>query len=335
VKKPSMLVLLLLIAIASLFSALLFGRYPVSLSEVVQVFLEQLNFGPYDLSVTTRTVVLDVRLPRVVAAMLIGSALSVAGAAYQGLLKNPLVSPDILGASTGAGFGAALALIMSWSLVWVQLSAFLFGILAVILVYQISRLIRQSDPILTLVLTGLLIGTIFSSLISVMKYVADPFDKLPSITYWLMGSLSTTSMGDVKFAVFPVVFGMIPLILLRWKLNVMSFGEEEAMALGVNTKGIRFVVIFCATLMTAAVVSISGIIGWVGLLIPHFVRSLVGPDFRLLLPGSILVGGTYLVWVDTFSRTLLPLEIPLGILTSLVGAPFFLYLLVNSRRGWQ
>jgi iron complex transport system permease protein len=245
------------------------------------------------------------------------------------------VSPDILGASTGAGFGAVFALIMSWSPIFVQLSAFIFGMLSVVLVYQISRLMRQSDPVLTLVLTGLLIGTIFSSLISVMKYIADPYDKLPSITYWLMGSLSTISMSDVKFAVLPVLFGLLPLILLRWKLNVMSFGEEEAMALGVNTKRIRFVVIFCATIMTAAVVSISGIIGWVGLLIPHFVRSFVGPNYQLLLPASILVGGTYLVWVDTFSRTLLPLEIPLGILTSLIGAPFFLYLLIHSRRGWQ
>lgn len=334
-KRPSILIILFLVTISSLFLAILFGRYPVSLSDVILVFLERLDFGPYNLSNTTRTVILDVRLPRVIAALLIGSALSVAGASYQGLFKNPLVSPDILGASTGAGFGAAFALIMSWNPIFVQFSAFLFGMLSVLLVYQISRLMRQSDPVLTLVLTGLLIGTIFSSLISVMKYVADPYDKLPSITYWLMGSLSTTSTSDVKFAVLPVLLGMLPLILLRWKLNVMSFGEEEAMALGVNTKRIRFIVIFCATLMTAAVVSISGIIGWVGLLIPHFVRTLVGPNYQLLLPGSILVGGTYLVWVDTFSRTLLPLEIPLGILTSLIGAPFFLYLLVHSRRGWQ
>ena len=329
------MVLLSLIAITTMFFSILFGRYPVTLTEVCMVFLERLGLGHYDLPDMVRTIILDIRMPRVLASMIIGAVLSVAGASYQGLLKNPLVSPDILGATTGAGFGAALGGIMSWNLMMVQVSAFVFSLLAVFLVYQISSLIRQVDPVLTLVLTGLLIGTIFSSLISVMKYIADPFDKLPSITYWLMGSLATTSIKDVQFTIIPVVIGILTLLLLRWNLNVMSFGEEEAKALGVDTKKIRLIVIFCATLMTAAVVSVSGIIGWVGLLVPHFVRALVGPNYQLLLPGSILVGGTYLVIVDTFSRTLLPLEIPLGILTSLIGAPFFLYLLVNSRRGWQ
>ncbi len=325
--------LLLLVAVLALIS-LLVGRFPTSLHEVTTLCLSILQGKEQGIQSVIGTVIIKIRLPRILAAIIIGAALSASGAAYQGIFRNPLVSPDLLGASAGAGFGAALAIVSSLGFFGTQVLSFLFSLITVSLTYMISTRFKKSDTALILVLTGMLIATLFSSLTSLLKYLADPYEKLPTITLWLMGSLSRVQMKDIQNILFLFVIGLIPLIVLRWRLNVLSFGDEEAQALGVNTTGIRLSVIISATVLTASAVSISGIIGWVGLLIPHIARLIVGPDYRTLLPASIFLGSAYLLLVDTLARTLFPLEIPLGIITSIIGAPIFLLLLSKMKRGW-
>jgi iron complex transport system permease protein len=276
------------------------------------------------------TVVFMIRLPRVTAALLIGGALAMAGTSYQGLFRNPMISPDILGASAGAGFGACLGILYSFGPIGMQLSAFLFGIGAVALVYLISTIIgRGNAAILVLVLTGVLVSTLFGSMTSILKIVADPSNKLPALVFWLMGGLATVNRKDVLLMSIPLIIGVIPLMLLRWKMNVLAFGEEEAQSIGVNTRKIRPIII-----ITAAAVSVSGVIGWVGLIIPHMARFLVGPNHKMLLPASVLMGGTFLLIVDDVARCSFGVEIPLGILTSFIGAPFFIFLLTRGRKGW-
>ncbi|NLT20578.1 MAG: iron ABC transporter permease [Syntrophomonadaceae bacterium] len=310
------------------------GRYPVPPGQLLQVLASQIITMEPTWNVTVETVIFQVRLPRILAAILVGAALSTAGAAYQGMFKNPLVSPDILGASAGAGFGAALGIYFSFSMVGIQLMAFVGGLLAVGLTYGISIRIRH-DPMLALVLSGVMIGSLFTAAISCIKYIADPYDKLPAITFWLMGSLASITSRDVYMVLIPIILGGLLLYLLRWRLNVLAMGEEEAQVLGINTRAMKTIVIICCTLMTAASVSISGLIGWVGLVIPHLARMIVGPNYQVLLPASILLGGAYLLLVDDLARLIASMEIPLGILTALIGVPFFLYLLLNSKWGWK
>jgi len=333
-RERSVYLVLFVVLLVLFFIALSVGRYPVSLDTLFAVAYGKVFGVDMGVSDTVETVLFQVRLPRIFAAILIGASLSVAGTAYQGIFKNPLVSPDILGATSGAAFGAALAILLSKSTFMIHVSSFLWGLIAVFITYGLSLRVKKSDPTLVLVLTGILVGTLFSSFVSLIKYVADPYDQLPTITFWLMGSLSSITFSDLYLVVIPVLLGAIPLFLVRWRLNVLSFGDEEAMALGIDTKKLRLVVILSSTLMTASVVSISGIIGWVGLVIPHLTRLIVGPNYQVLLPASILTGAIYLLLVDTLARVLLPMEIPLGILTALIGAPFFIYLLTRSRRGW-
>ena len=278
--------------------------------------------------------IFDIRLPRILAAMLIGGGLSVSGAAYQGLFRNPLVSPDILGAAAGAGFGAALGIMLSQNVLVTQLLAFGFGLLAVVATYAISQRLRRNDPTLVLVLAGILVGTIFTSLISMLKFLADPLDKLPSITFWLMGSLASATWQDLTLMLAPMLVGGVALYVVRYQLNALSFGEDEAQTLGVETGRVRAVVIAASTLITAAAVSTCGMVGWVGLVVPHLGRALVGPDHRVLIPVSILLGSTFLLAVDDLARIVAPLELPLGVLTALVGAPWFLFLLSRTGKGW-
>ncbi|MDI9480666.1 MAG: iron ABC transporter permease [Bacillota bacterium] len=327
------IILLFVLLIIFIFSFAL-GRYPVAPGELLRVLIAQVVPLEATWNDTVETVIFQVRLPRIFAAILVGAALSAAGAAYQGMFKNPLVSPDILGASAGAGFGAALGIFLSFSMVGIQLMAFAGGLLAVGLTYAISVRIRH-DPMLALVLSGIMIGSLFTAAISCIKYIADPYDKLPAITFWLMGSLASISQRDVYMVLAPILLGGILLYLLRWRLNVMAMGEEEARVLGINTTLMKTIVIGCCTLMTAAAVSISGMIGWVGLVIPHLARMIVGPNYQALLPASILLGGAYLLLVDNLARLLASMELPLGILTALIGVPFFLYLLLNSKWGWK
>ncbi len=328
------LFILLSIIIAIFIISFASGRYPVSPGQLLEVLASRVFPIEAHWDATVETVIFQVRLPRIFAAILVGAALSAAGAAYQGMFKNPLVSPDILGASAGAGFGAALAIYFSFSMLGIQLMAFAGGLLAVGLTYCISLRIKH-DPMLALVLSGIMIGSLFTAAISCIKYIADPYDKLPAITFWLMGSLASITPRDVYMVLIPILFGSIVLFLLRWRLNVLAMGEEEARVLGINTAAMKTIVIVCCTLMAAASVSISGMIGWVGLVIPHLARMIVGPNYQVLLPASILLGGAYLLIVDDLARLMASMEIPLGILTALIGVPFFLYLLLNSKWGWK
>ncbi len=331
-EKMLILFLFLLLAAIALF-ALTAGRYSISVQDISSLIVCKLLGVESGRPAVMETVVFEIRVPRILGAILTGAALSVSGAAYQGIFKNPLVSPDIIGASTGAGFGAALAIILSFSAAGIQGMAFVFSLGAVFATYMIAMKInRGGDPTLVLILTGMLIGTLFSSFISLIKFMADPYEKLPAITFWLMGSLSAVNIHDIRSILIPAAAGFILLFLIRWRLNIMSFGDEEAQALGVNTGRLRLIVVFSSTLLTASVVSITGIIGWVGLLIPHLARMMVGPDYRLLIPVSMLLGSSFLLLVDTLSRMILPMEIPIGILTSIIGAPAFIYLLAKSKR---
>ena len=293
------------------------GRYAVRVDKTVCILLDgalrKLSRGAWGLAQlwtdTEATIVLNVRLPRILAAALVGAALSTAGVCYQGMFRNPMVSPDLLGASTGAGFGAALAILCAAGYLAITLSAFFFGLAAVLLAYLISRKSRLEEA-LSMVLAGMMISSLFTAGTSFIKLVADTDNQLPAITYWLIG--------------------LIPLLLLRWRINLLTLSDAEARSMGVDTRRLRLVVIVCATLMTAASVAISGMIGWVGLVIPHFCRILFGYDYRRLLPGCVMLGASFLMVVDTLARTLTTSEIPLGILTSFVGAPVFLYLILKG-----
>ncbi|MEG1073993.1 MAG: iron ABC transporter permease [Ruthenibacterium sp.] len=333
VKKRAVAVLpaLAVLFVLCFAGSFMLGRYPVMPIDLVKILLSRIFTMPVTWTSQAQTVVLQVRLPRVLAASMIGAALSAAGICYQGLFQNPMVSPDVLGASAGAGFGAALGLFCSFSYFGVSLSSFSFGIAAVLIVQFISRRVR-SQPVMGLILSGIMVGSLFSSATSFLKLVADPTNVLPEITYWLMGSLASIRPKDLLFAAVPILLGIVPLFFLRWRLNVLTLGEEEARSIGINTRLLRAIVIFCATMMTAASVSISGMIGWVGLVIPHFTRMLVGCDYRVSLPASMLLGASFLVVVDNFSRLLTTSEIPLGILTAYVGAPFFLYLILREGK---
>lgn len=276
---------------------------------------------------------MQIRLPRILAALLVGGGLAVAGASFQGLFRNPLVSPDILGVSSGAAVGAALAILLYAPTVMIQVWAFCFALVAVGLTYFMSSKVK-GNPTLSLILAGIAIESLFMALLSLIEYVANPQNQLPAIIYWLMGSLNAVTMGELEVAAVPMLGGMAILLLIRWRINVVAMGEEEAMSLGVDTKKIRAVIVICCTVVTAAAVCISGTIGWVGLVIPHIGRMLVGPNHSVLLPVTVLLGATYLLIIDDIVRTAASVEIPIGILTAIIGAPFFLYLLNRGRWGW-
>lgn len=281
------------------------------------------------------TVLWNVRLPRVLAAVVVGAGLAAAGATYQGLFRNPLVSPDLLGVAVGASLGAVLGIFLALPVLAIQLAAFAGGLAAVFIVISVGALVRERDPVLTLVLAGIAIQALIGAGISLIKVLADPYDQLPAITYWLLGSMTAITRFDVLSILPAVALGLVPLVLLRWRMNVMTLGDEEAKALGVDTLRIRIVLIAGATLVTGATVSVTGIIGWIGLVIPHIARMLVGPDFRRLLPAAMIFGAAYLLVVDMLARSIAAIEVPLGILTATVGAPFFLWLLIAGKRGWS
>ena len=311
------------------------GRYPVALADLFRIIWSWAGGTPHGLDSTLETVVLQIRGPRVIAAVLVGAALAGAGAAYQNLFRNPLVSPDILGVSAGAAVGAVLGIFLSLGVVATQSMAFACGLAAVAMVYVVARAVRGQDPLLVLVLAGVVLGALLGACVALMKYLADPYNQLPAITFWLLGSLASTDAHDMWVAAPLLLIGLVPLWLLRWRINVLSLDDDEARALGVSAGRIRLVVIVAATLMTSAAVTISGVIGWIGLVIPHFARLLTGPDFSKLLPVSVLLGAGFLVAVDTLARTMANIEVPLGVLTAFVGTPLFLWQLATARRGWR
>jgi len=322
---------LILIVIASF----CVGPYAIAPDDLVRSISSRALDRASGLDPVAETVIWQIRLPRVLAALAIGAALASAGAAYQGLFRNPLVSPDILGVTAGASLGAVLGIYFSLPVVVIQALAFGGGLFAVALVYLVGWTVRARDPMLVLVLAGVAIGALLGACVSLIKVLADPYNQLPAITYWLLGSLSAVTPGDLISVTPAIVLGLALLMLLRWRVNVMSLDDEEARALGLNTGVLRAVLIVGATLLTAAAVSISGVIGWIGLLTPHVARALVGADFGRLLPTSIMLGGGFLVGVDLIARSAAAIEIPLGVLTAVLGAPFFLYLLASTTRGWR
>ena len=306
----------------------------MSPGEILALVTAKLTGGGAALSPNVDSVVLQVRGPRVLAALLVGAALAAAGTAYQGMFRNPLVSPDILGVSTGAALGAVLGIFLSAGVFFTQLLAFGGGLAAVGAVYWIGSRMRGHDPLLALVLTGVVIGSLLGSAIALLKYLADPYNQLPAITFWLLGSLASISPRDLAIAAPLALAGLAPLLLLRWRIDLLALPDDEARALGADTRTLRPIVVTAATLMTAAAVAVSGIIGWVGLVIPHAARLIVGPGFGRLLPLAMLLGAGFLLAVDTLCRTLATIEVPPGVLTALIGTPFFLWLFAVSRRRW-
>ncbi|WP_412500923.1 FecCD family ABC transporter permease [Shewanella chilikensis] len=306
------------------------GQYPLSLVQQGQALWHAIGGDVAALDSKSISVFWHLRLPRILAALMIGAGLAASGAAYQGMFRNPLVSPDILGVSAGAGLGAVLGIYLDLPVYNIQLFAFLGGLLVVALVCLLARLSRQGDPVLSLVLVGIAIGALCGAGISLMKLLADPYSQLPSITFWLMGGLSDITLEDLKSSLLPMILGLVPLMLLRWRMNLLSLADDEASSLGLNIAKNRLIFILAATLLTAAAVSIAGIIGWLGLVVPHIARLLVGADFRRLLPMSMLLGAFMLLLTDTLARTLAPIELPLGILTACIGAPFFMFLLLRG-----
>lgn len=333
-KNGAWAVLAVLLAMAVVL-ALLVGQYPVTLSQVAASLRAHMLPGAMPagtLGAATDTVIWNLRVPRMLAALLAGAALASAGAAYQAMFRNPLVSPDILGVSAGAGLGAVLAFFLGLPALAVQACAFAGGLLAVIVVYMAAGLVRRHDPVLVLVLAGVALSAFLGACISLLKILADPYAQLPTITFWLLGGLNAVSYNDLAYATPLCTLGLLWLVLWRWRINVLSLSDEEARSLGMDTRQTRRGLIVAATLMTASVVSFAGVIGWVGLVIPHMARLLVGPVFARLLPASLLLGGAFMLFVDTLARSISTIELPLGVLTAIVGAPFFLFLLIKSGR---
>lgn len=319
--------------VALLFISLCFGRLQIAPPEVFKILLSRVC----DIGITwndiQESIVMDIRLPRVLLAMLIGASLAISGAAFQGVFRNPLVGPSILGVAAGAGFGAALGIIICEGVLFTHFMAFVFGLIAVGLALFITRMGARKS-LLMLVLSGLIVGAVFTALVSLIKYVADPEDKLPTIVYWLMGSLAGASYKALFIGAPVMTAGMVVLLLFRWRINVLALGDEVAKSLGENTTMLRFVIIMACTVVTSSAVSLAGLVGWVGILVPHIVRMLLGPDHKLLMPASVSIGACYLLLIDDIARSATSAEIPLSILTAIIGAPFFAYLLRHTGGRW-
>lgn len=326
---PSILILLGAALLAAVAASAALGRYPIAPRELAGILLSRIvPITPF-WDPVQESLFLQYRLPRILLACLVGGGLSAAGTAYQGVFQNPMAAPDILGASSGAGFGAALAILLGLGRGLTVAMAFGFGLLTVGAVVYTSRWVKGKQ-VLGLVLSGMIVSSLASSGTSLIKLTADPQNQLPAITYWLMGSLNGASPKDVWLAAVPMALGLIPLLLLRWRINLLTLGDGEARSMGVNAGALRTVVLLCATLATATSVAVSGMIGWVGLVVPHLARRLAGEDYSRLLPAAVLFGAVFLLLVDDLSRSLMASEIPIGILTSFVGAPFFLYFIARD-----
>ena len=324
--------LLLLVAVVAAFAT---GPFPVAPRELWASVVARLTGAGPALAPPAEAVIWQVRGPRVLAGVLVGASLSAAGAAYQTMFRNPLVSPDILGVSAGCGLGASVAILLGLPIALVSLSAFGAGLAAVAVVTLVARRVGEQDPVLVLVLAGVAVGALLGAGISLVKLLADPSVQLPSITFWLLGGLHGIRPADLASAAPAVLLGIAALLLVRWRIDLLTLPDDEAAALGVSVGRLRRGVVVAATLMTAAAVAVSGIIGWVGLVVPHVARLLVGPAFSRLLPTAILLGATFVVIADTCARSLAPIELPLSVLTAVVGAPFFLWLLGRSGRAVQ
>lgn len=311
------------------------GRFPISAMEVLSLVSAALFGGTANAPENADLILFSIRGPRIAAAFAVGAALAAAGAAYQNLFRNPLVSPDILGVSSGAALGAVLGIFMALPLIAIQGLAFIGGLSAVAAIYLIGSSLARThghDAMLTLVLSGVVIGSLLGSGIALTKYLADPYNQLPAMTYWLLGSFASVTKKDLVVALPVIVLAMLPLLALRWRINLLALPDDEARALGQDVRRLRLIVIVAATLMTAASVAICGIIGWVGLVVPHAVRLLIGAEFSRLLPLTMLIGGTFMLLIDTIGRTVAQIEIPPGVLTAALGTPVFIWLMVATFR---
>jgi len=333
-KRKIINVALIICPLSIVFLSLFIGRYPISMVSIISMLWSKLTYTPNNLPELYQTVVWEIRMPRAILGALVGGVLAMSGAAFQGLFRNPLVSSGILGVSSGAGFGAALAILLFNTQATIYLFAFGFALLAVLISYLIGK-VYNTAPTIMLVLGGTIVSSAFAALISFIKYVADPADKLPAIVFWLMGSLASASLQELWIAGMPMLIGMVGIWALRWRINVLSMGDREARSLGINTTLNKGLIVIFATLATAGAVAVSGTIGWVGLIIPHIGRMIVGNDNKLLIPASFSLGASFLILIDLTGRMLTGSEIPLSILTALIGAPFFVYLLkITKGKGW-
>ena len=308
------------------------GRFPVAMRDVWAALWSAMTGGDSGLAANVQAVVLQVRAPRVAAALAVGAALAAAGASYQGLFKNPLVSPDILGVAAGCALGAAGAILLALPIVAIQAFAFTGGMAAVGIVVAVATAVRGRDPLLTLILSGVVVGSTFGAGIALAKYLADPYNQLPAITFWLLGSFTGVLPRDLLPTLAVIVAGLVPLALLRWRIDVLALSEDEARSLGMPVGALRLVVIACATLITAAAVAIAGTIGWIGLVIPHAARLLVGAAFARVLPLSMILGAGFMLAVDTLCRAAFATEVPPGVVTAFVGTPVFVALMAISFR---
>lgn len=312
------------------------GRDSIPIDKVIYILFEKIFVGRQTWTKEMDTILFDIRLPRIVVTMIVGALLSVSGTAYQGLFKNPMASPDILGASSGAGFGVALGIILNLNVICTQVIAFLFGILAVVITCIIVKKAKHNDKsFMIFILVGIMISALFKGFILILKYIADQDNVLPDITFWLMGGFSSANRSDILILIMPVILGVIPIMLIKWKMNVISLGEEEASALGINVNLIKMIIIFSATLMTTATVASGGIISWVGIVVPQMSRQLVGSNFKRLVPVSLLLGSAFLVLADDLSRSMFSIELPIGVLTSLIGGPIFIYIMFKTNKQWM
>ena len=328
--------LLFLIPLLAAALSLSIGRYAVNLGEALEIILRVLKNG-YVAAASVdpqERIIIGVRLPRILLGLLVGGGLSVAGASMQALLSNPLVSPDTLGVASGACFGAALALIFDGGLIEVQLSAMICGVIAMLITYQAGKN-RRETSIIMLVLAGMVVNSLFQAFVSLIKYTADSEDKLPEITYWLLGSLNSATWKGLRLGMPVIVIGTVILILLRWKCNVLTLSDDEARSLGIDLKKIRCLIIIAATAIIASCVSMCGQIGWVGLVVPHVCRMLFGSDNRRVIPASASIGAAFMLLLDTAARSASESEIPISILTAVIGAPIFIVLLKRTGGSWR
>ena len=307
------------------------GRYPISIKELWGITLSKLPFTDVEpfWTKTQEALFLKHRVPRILLSCLVGCCLATAGACYQGVFQNPMAAPDILGASSGAALGASLAIILGYVNYVISGFAFVFSLGTVALVIFVGNH-AKGNRVVGLILAGVMISSLVSSCSSFIKLIADTEDQLPAITYWLMGSFNGADMEEIKLAAIPMVIGLVPIYALRWKINILSLGDEEARTLGINAKRLRVIIIVCSALITAASVAVSGIIGWVGLVIPHMARRMVGNDYKKLIPATMLFGAIFMLLVDNICRNVWATDLPIGILTSFVGAPFFVYLIMKE-----
>lgn len=318
-------ILLIIMGFVSLF----LGRYSLSPKEVISILIKKV-LGTSDSTIEV-DVVWNIRMPRMILNILVGGGLAASGAAFQGIFQNRLVSPDILGVSNGAGFGAALAMFLGASSPFgIATMAFSGGLISVLMTYSISK-IKKEQSTLALVLSGIIVASFFSALISFIKLVADTDSVLPSITYWLMGSFSSPTINKVLFTVNFVGIGLMVLMAMRWKINVLSMGDEEAYTLGIDPVKNRFVIIAACTFITAACVTVTGIIGWIGMIIPNICREYISADNKLLVPASCVIGALFMVVVDLIARSVTAGEIPIGILTAIIGAPIFVLIFFKKE----